>query len=53
METLTTRNLPEIDENAAAKLGDEIILDSAKTEKVKTVKGTTGVRAWSRGGDVD
>lgn len=46
--------LPEIDEASAAALGNEILLGTAKTAKVKTVKGASGtVRAWSRGGNVD
>ena len=63
MSTMTqevTRTLPELDETAGAALGDEILLDVAKTEKVKRVKGggssrlQSGTsRAWTMGGDVD
>lgn len=57
-----TRTLPEIDESTSAGLGNDILLDVAKTNKVKRVQ-TTGrrssanqsgtSRAWTRGGDVD
>lgn len=55
-----TRTLPQLDESEGARLGDEILLDVASTEKVKKVKGggssrlQSGTsRAWTMGGDVD
>ena len=65
MQTTTqevTRALPQLDEREGAKIGDEILLDVAKTEKVKSVTGSGSSawvpqsgesRAWTRGGDVD
>lgn len=54
MHDTIERTLPEIDTTEAARLGDEILMGSAKAEKVKRVKGSAGtVRAWSRGGNVD
>ena len=53
--TTITRPLPEIDESTAAHLGNEILLDVARTEKVKRVKGgsPSTVRAWTAAGNVD
>lgn len=62
METNTiTRTLPDIDKTIATRTGDEILLDVARTEKVKRVAGSGrrssmqshSSRAWTRSGDVD
>lgn len=62
MHSTTTRTLPDLDPSVGTRLGDEILLDVAKTEKVKKVPGrsrTSGAvrshqaRAWTRNGDVD
>ena len=59
-ETIT-RVVPVLDPEVGEQLGDDILLDVAKTEKVKRVKGSGRAsslqshtaRAWTRGGNVD
>lgn len=60
--TTIVRPLPDIEEEVATRLGDEILLGSVKTETVKRVKGNPKAhmsrgshqpRAWVRGGNVD
>ncbi len=58
--TEITRTLPDLDPAVGVQIGDEILLDVAKTEKVSLVKGSKSSptqshqsRAWTRGGNVD
>lgn len=64
MQTIEiTRTLPDIDADVATQLGDDILIGSAKGERVKRVGkardgGRSGIqshtaRAWTKGGSVD
>lgn len=51
--------VPDFDRTDGDEIGDEILLESAKSAKVGTVAGGRGAfqsadsRAWTRGGSVD
>lgn len=59
--TEITRVLPDLDPTVGETIGDDILLDAAKSERIKRVKGggrqsslqSHTARAWTRGGNVD
>lgn len=61
MNSTHTKVLPDVDPEVGTRIGDEILLDAAKAEKIRKVKGggrrsslqSHQARAWTRGGNVD